>query len=94
MNPIQVNIGFGGESAHGLEERFRLSTWAQGTWVSRGDCLSQTRDRLAETRWRQEYLRGVYGGGPSWITLPRAPWPALALGDRPWRDYLPQVFPG
>jgi rhamnogalacturonan endolyase len=66
---------------------FRLSNWPNETWEVEDNLLWQRRSRVDEYDERIAYRTEHYGDGPSWIKIPRAPYPALVIGDREWVDY-------
>jgi len=80
------------DACHGMRPGFRLSNWPDGTWEVSDGLVWQRRDRLAERRQRQEYIREHYGGDRSWIKIPRVPWPALVVGGVDWVDYTVQAI--
>ena len=91
MEDFHEDITFD-DPCHGMRPGFRLSNWPDGTWEVSDGLIWQRRDRLAEHRQRQEYIREHYGGGHSWIKIPRAPWPALVTGGTDWCDYTVQAI--
>jgi rhamnogalacturonan endolyase len=81
------SITFSEGCDHGLRAGYRLANWPDNTWVVEGDVLHQRRSRCEELAIRLAYRKEHYGDGPSWIKIPRAPFPALVAGDRQWGDY-------
>ena len=87
MEPFRLDITFRDGADHGMRPGFRLSNWPDGTWEVEGGLLWQRRSRIAELDDRLAYRAEHYGDGPSWIKIPRAPFPALVIGGREWVDY-------
>ena len=87
MKPFHKIMTFQDGVGHGMRPGFRLSNWPDGTWEVEGDLLWQRRSRVDELNERLAYQTEHYGGGPSWIKIPRAPYPALVIGGRAWIDY-------
>ena len=87
MEPFRLDITFREGVDHALRPGFRLSNWPDGTWEVRDGLLRQRRDRIAELNEREAYQAEHYGDGPAWIKIPRAPFPALVIGNREWVDY-------
>ena len=87
MESFRVDIAFQDGVDHGLRAGFRLSNWPDGTWEVEDNLLWQRRSRVDEYDERIAYRTEHYGDGPSWIKIPRAPYPALVIGDREWTDY-------
>ena len=87
MEPFRLDITFRDGVDPRLRPGFRLSNWPDGTWEVADGLLWQRRDRVAELDERLAYRAEHYGDGPSWVKIPRAPFPALVVGDREWVDY-------
>ena len=87
MKPFHKIITFQDGVDHGMRPGFRLSNWPDGTWEVEDNLLWQRRSRVAELEERLAYQAEHYGDGPSWIKIPRAPYPALVIGGRGWFDY-------
>ena len=87
MEPFHLDIAFRDGVDHGMRPGFRLSNWADGTWEIEGGLLWQRRSRIAELDERLAYRKEHYGDGPSWIKIPRAPFPALVTGGGEGTDY-------
>ena len=91
MKPFHKNITFQDGVDSRLRPGFRLSNWADGTWEVADGLLWQRRSRIAELNERLAYRAEHYDDGASWIKIPRAPFPALVIGDREWVDYTAET---
>ncbi len=87
MQEFREEITFSEDRDHGLRPGYRLSNWPDAVWEVEGDTLYQRRSRCDELAIRLAYRQEHYGDGPSWVKIPRAPFPALVAGGRQWVDY-------
>ncbi len=86
MEKFRQSITFEDGVDHGMRAGYRLSNWPEGTWEVADGLMCGRRSRVDELNVRLAYRREHYGDGPSWIKIPRAPYPALVIGDTSWHD--------